>query len=164
MIVVGIDIGLTGGIVALRDGTEVVYQSVMPVVSSTYDDSAIVSLAASFRRMAEVEPLCVAIERVWGIPRTSARACFSLGEGVGIWRGVLAALGVPYEVVSPKTWQGAMLRGVDGNTTKEKSLLAASRILPCLDLRRNGRGQPRESGISDAALIAVWATRRAKGA
>ena len=45
------------------------------------------------------------IENVHSMPGQGVVSMFSFGENYGIWRGILIALGIPHERISPQKWQ-----------------------------------------------------------
>ncbi len=56
-----------------------------------------------------------------------------------------------------------MLRGLPGKDTKTKSILAASRLFPRVDLRRTARSKVAHDGLTDALLIAEFGRRLRTG-
>lgn len=70
-------------------------------------------------------------------------------ENVAFIRGVLTALGVPFVACRPREWQKWAYSGIDGSG-KDRSLLAARRLFPQVDIARA------EHGIADALLMAAW--------
>jgi len=63
---------------------------------------------------------------------------------------MLTALEIPYQLVAPQTWQRAMHAGTPGSDTKQRSILAAQRLFPSVDLRRNRKGRRPDDGLADA--------------
>lgn len=78
----------------------------------------------------------VTIERAQAMPSfkggkmipQGAVSAFASGEGFGIWQGILAALAVPYQIVSAQTWKAQLLAGQP--KTKEAVVPAICRIYP----------------------------------
>ena len=83
---------------------------------------------------------------------------FSIGQGYGLWEGLLVGLGIPYQVVRPQTWQREMLRDVQGKG-KARAILAATRMFPDTDFRRTPKCKGPHDGKCDAAMIAVYGHR-----
>ena len=81
---------------------------------------------------------------------------FSTGWGFGLWCGLIAGLGLPMQIVHPRTWQSTMHRDIPGSDTKGRSILAAGRLFPDLDLRATPRSTKPHHGKADAILIAVF--------
>ena len=63
------------------------------------------------------------IEKVQSSPQMGVKSAFSFGQSFGSLLGLLAALQVPHELVSPQKWQKAMccLTGGDKNKTKSRA-------------------------------------------
>ena len=72
----------------------------------------------------------------------------------GQLEGIVAGLGVSYELTHPATWSKVM-RDVEGPDKKTRSVLAASRRWPDLDLSRK-----KDHNRADAALIAEYGRQR----
>lgn len=79
------------------------------------------------------------------------------------WTWLLTALGISHELIHPKTWQTAMLRDTPGKDTKARSILAAQRLFPTVNLRRTARAKKDDDGLTDALLIAEYGRRRRAG-
>lgn len=150
--VVGIDPGLDGGLAALTpDGLEL---CVMPVVAvgkrRQLDEQAVVGWLLARR------PCHVFIEQVGAMPGQGVTSMFSFGTGWGLLRGICAGLALPYELVRPQEWQGAMLAG----QPKGSEYLVASRLWPYAEWRASERSRNFHDGLVDAALIAEYGRRR----
>lgn len=169
--IIGIDPGLDGGIAFIGEG--IITARVTPtVVSSTSKagskkrDFDMVAMAVLLQRY-PVE--LIAIERVQagafstlGGRVQGVTSIFSFGRGYGIWLGMLAALNLPYEIVSPQTWKAAIL----GGTAKDKAAAAAFARgrFPGLSLKATARCTKDHDGICDAVCIAEFARRQVVGA
>ena len=162
MIVCGIDPGKDGAIAGLDlDSREVVFKHVTPTLKSgkskrEYD---IVSMADILRSH---ELGFVMIERQQAFPGQGRSSAFQLGVGYGIWLGLLGALAISHEIVSPRMWTGSLVRGSSG-TGKGRNINAAKRLFPTLDLRATERSRKAHDGIADAVLIAEYGARRIRG-
>lgn len=164
MIVIGIDNGLDGGIVALRRGL-VFYQAAMPTLGSgkrTYD---IAQLANMLRALigADRETMTF-IERAQAMPGQGVSSMFSIGFGFGVWQGLLTGLRLPFEIVSPQKWQREMFVGINRDDTKAASALVAQRLQPTIDWRASPRCRKPHDGMTDAFCIAEYGYRRLNGA
>jgi len=173
--VVGIDPGKKGAIVALYDSKP--HITPMPIIRARpgegrdeYDIAAIVAL---FRDQLEMgDPIdLVMVEKAQPLPpiRTSdgvelggSLANFNRGVQSGfVW--LLAALEIPCQPVPARTWQKIMLAGTPGADTKQRSILAAGRLFPGVDLKRSARSRKSDDGIADALLLAEYARRIKNG-
>jgi hypothetical protein len=85
---------------------------------------------------------------------------FSVGEGFGLWKGLLAGLQIPFEIVGPRTWQTALFADVPGADSKVKAALLAQRLHPTVDWRRTPRCKDPHEGLCDAFGIAEWGRRQ----
>jgi crossover junction endodeoxyribonuclease RuvC len=91
------------------------------------------------------------IENVHSMPKQGVVSAFSFGRNFGFLIGLLTALKIPYEFVSPQKWQKAMgcLSKGDKNVTKA----AAQRLFPDIKITHS---------IADALLIAEYGRRTKK--
>lgn len=138
----GIDPGQTGALAAItRDGETMVFdwegiESIGP---------AITSIRARWR----IAGAC--IEHVHSMPKQGVASSFNFGVNFGAWQGALAALLVPYSLVSPQKWQRSMLDDTAGDT-KERSLAGARRLFPDCELHLK-----KHNGRADALHLARYA-------
>lgn len=93
----------------------------------------------------------VAIERQQSMPGQGVSSVFQTGYGFGCIVGVLAATGLPYEVISAGVWKKAM--GL--NADKEKSREKARALWPSAPLSLK-----KHEGRCEALLLAEWLRRR----
>ena len=161
MLILGIDPGLKGGLVALQ-GTEVVLKAVMPVAKLT-KTKKIIDRNKLARLIEDLNPDHTCVEQIIAMPRQSAQSGTTTGIGWGVIVGILAALKLRNSDVSSKTWQTAMFRDRPKDDTKALAALVCSNLWP----RENWivslkTGKPDE-GLCDAELIAEY-TRRTNGA
>jgi crossover junction endodeoxyribonuclease RuvC len=82
-------------------------------------------------------------------------SAFSFGYGYGVWMGVLAALKIPYTLVTPNAWKKAMMNG----EPKEKgaSRAVARRLYP--DQLAESLSRKRDHNRSDSCLLAEYGRR-----
>ena len=98
----------------------------------------------------------VALERVNAMPKQGVSSTFKLGQNVGAWQGILAALGLPYLMPTPREWQKGLVKKSDGPAPKARSLAVARRLFPDAKLSRK-----RDHGRADALLLAWWVKKQA---
>lgn len=108
-----------------------------------------------------------AIHAVFG---SSAKATFSFGECFGALQGVLIALGIPYHLVPPKTWQkeiwiaqDKVYKNKEGKKSvdnKPTSINAARRLFPDIDFRRTEKCKNIDDNKCDATLICEYGRRK----
>lgn len=88
------------------------------------------------------------IEQVSAMPKQGVVSVFTFGQNYGWWQGVLTALGIPIERVSPLKWQTYMKCRTGGN--KNVSKARAQEIFPEKKITH---------AIADALLIAEYGRR-----
>jgi hypothetical protein len=164
MLYVGVDPGKHGGIAVL--GPEHVTLHEIPLVlhgklkgRDEYDLPAIVQLLGGIPERA-----FFAIEKSQPLPPTFGGSIANFERGVSRgWAWMLTALRYPYSLVAPREWQKKMLAGTPGEDTKQRSILAAQRLFPGVDMHRTPRCKKVHDGFADALLIAWYARWAAEG-
>ena len=96
------------------------------------------------------------VEHVGGMPGQSAPASFNFGDNFGFTRGLLTALGIPYELVRPQKWKKEFSCTSDKNTAID----VAKRLFPGVNLKRTPRCTKDDDGHAEALLIAEFCRRR----
>ncbi|MCP4741409.1 MAG: hypothetical protein GY871_04160 [Actinomycetales bacterium] len=176
MISIGIDPGLTGGIVVLDGGRHPVLSFRTPTekrASKThYRLQEMRDILDQARTLGlEDGPLLAILERTQARGaikikgrkvRMSGASMHSMGLGSGLWMGLLAAMQIPFETVLPSVWMKKMLHSVPGEG-KERSIAVCEQYLPTLDLKP-GRCTKPHDGIADAAVLAIYGLRQMRGA
>ena len=116
----GIDPGAKGAIALLyNDGRAFVYD--MPMLGKEVNASEVASIFREFK------PKYVWLEQVnsFGMGRTSA---YNFGQGVGILKGVMATLEIPYTLITPQKWK----KHFGLSKEKDHSRLLATRLYPSM--------------------------------
>lgn len=91
------------------------------------------------------------LEKQWPRPTDGKVQAFANGEGYGLLRGVMATLGIGYELVAPATWKIAMgLKGKEKADSRRK----AQELYPTASLAR-----VKDHGRAEALLIAHYGHR-----
>ena len=100
----------------------------------------------------------VVLEDVHSFPQMGVVSAFELGRGKGIWMGILGALGIPYELVSPQQWKKDILSG--RAKEKEAARIKAQELYPNLIhmLQRK-----MDHNRADALLLAHWGLEKIVG-
>jgi len=176
-VVVGIDPGKTGGVVALRSGQVCLFRRIAPTINVgkrgktklEYDDKEMMSFVLWCRDALGCSPQLFVLERQQAFPKQGATSNFTTGVGYGLWRMALVAAGVSFEVVHPRTWTKKMLSGVPGDG-KARNIIAAKRLAPGVKIvpdleagAKSDRGAKPHDGLADAALLALYGTRLLRG-
>ena len=165
VIIIGIDNGSTGGAAIIWGGTQAPSVYPAPTVPGSkppvLDERGMVSILGYAK---EGGPVHAFVEIVHFLPKQSSQAGGKYGIGHGLWRGMLVALGIPYTLVLPQTWQKAMLAGMAyrGNT-KPCAIERAHQLFPGVNLRASERCRCDHDGMADALLIAEYGRRQVNG-
>lgn len=162
MIFVGIDLGLTGAVVALDRDAVPCFVERTPVIRAggriiTYDFDLMRDV---FERLSELGGMAISMESAIRIDRgghpdtgtTALRQCRRL------WLAALTAtrLGATVDHVSPARWQAAVLRGLPQRSTKARSIAYVQRRWPNQIDLTPGRCRTPHHGIADAACLAAY--------
>lgn len=138
MIVIGIDPGLSGALVALKKSDwSVLGCTRMPVApdlgKSIVDAHAFREFVASWQEQDDVHAV---IERVHAMPTDGSTQAFSFGMAYGSALTILSVMGVPHTKVTPQAWKkgsgtakgpGA-IEGLPENPTDEEKKAHKSRV------------------------------------
>ena len=156
MIHVGIDPGLDGAIAAIR-GSEVLLLADLPSFKVTRGREP--DVGGYFELVSQVTggfgEIRYALERQAARPGQGGSSMFKLGIGFGAWRGILATLGRPVELVRPQVWQRC--HQIPPRAGKTAAFERARMLFPNAELRGPKCGIL--DGRSDALLIAEWLRR-----
>jgi crossover junction endodeoxyribonuclease RuvC len=79
---------------------------------------------------------------------------FSFGKNYGTWLGIMAALKIPHQQVSPATWKKSILS--DMGKEKDASRVKAMQLFPN---SQRDLYLKKHHGRADALLMAEWARR-----
>jgi len=97
--------------------------------------------------------ICVAVEKAGTMPRQGISSSGRFMHGHGLWMGILAALKIPHQIVSPQRWKQVTLDGMGKD--KDASRMRAQQLFPHIDLSLK-----KHHGRADALLIAEWLRRQ----
>jgi len=158
--IIGIDPGKSGAVAFLNDRLiDVVSCPIIPGKKSRkeYDERG---MADVFIQRLDFDPkneTRAFMEKAQAMPKQGVSSMFNYGTGYGIWIGILAALGIPYELVTPRRWKKDMLADLPGDDQKARSVIAANRLFP------HCRYKKKDHNKAEALLIAEWGRRRIGG-
>lgn len=159
MLMIGIDPGKTGAVVAIRYTLEVVTVADTPTFRAgkgrEYDIPEMAALIV--RASLAGKQVQAILERAQPMPKQGVTSTFSFGRGYGIWEGILGALGVRYRTVRPGEWTKKVLNGLPGKG-KARSIQFARQMFPDLELIPEGCRVPRD-GRADAACLAYYGAK-----
>ncbi len=154
--IVGIDPGKDGFVAILLPTGEVATEATQTVPVGKTGSKRDYDIAWMVHVLAIPDIELVVIEKQQAMPQQGVSSTFSIGRGFGLWEGIVAALEKPHVIVHPRTWQKVMHRDVQGDNTKSRSILAASRLFPAVDLRKTPRCKKPHDGKADAMLLAWY--------
>ena len=155
---IGIDPGLNGAMAVIGSTHYVVVDTPTFKVKSgkktknCYNEQLLVGMLESF----DPKHTHIAIEKVHSMPGQGVASMFSMGEGYGLWRGIITALKFPYTLVTPQAWKKEMMAGM--SKEKAASCVRAQQLFPEADVF-GPKGGPKD-GRGDALLIAEYIKRQ----
>jgi hypothetical protein len=162
MIVLGVDNGLSGGLVAINHEQKVVYKAVMPIVKGVkrneYDVKRIILVLKSIKSMADKGDgqMFVVLEKSLIMPISGRISVASTAYGNGLFEGILSTMEIPYQLVRAKDWQSTVLKGMDLSDTKKASFLWCQRRFPQETWVPSARATKEHSGLTDSACMAYY--------
>ena len=153
MHIIGIDPGLTGAVAVLPEGR--FFDTPVAQVKKGGKKVYLVADMVSILGIVDRQNAHVYIEDVHAMPGQGVSSSFSFGRGFGLWEGIVAALGIPYTLVSPVRWKRAMMDGM--GKEKGASRVRAGQLFPHL---ANQLTRVKDHGRADALLIAEYGRRQ----
>ncbi|MGL4498487.1 MAG: hypothetical protein ACRCU2_05435 [Planktothrix sp.] len=109
-------------------------------------------MAAELKKLATPNSIII-IENVHAMPGQGVTSMFSFGMGYGIWLGIIAALSIPVEFVTPQTWKKHYSLGSD----KESSRVTALQLFPS---QSENLKLKKHHGRAEALLLAEFLRRK----
>lgn len=167
---IGIDPGKQGYF-AISIDRELVFEP-MPIIGKEYDLQYMNNFLNTLVFETPIDIHCC-LENVHAIQGAGATSNFQFGRGVGVLEAMLVAHRIPYTKVTPSKWQAVAWEGVQIQTkpnpknksglstdTKKTSLIAAKRLYPIVDLRKNSRCKVPHDGKVDALMILHYCMKK----
>lgn len=147
---IGIDPGITGALAIINSSTiQLIDSPIVQIKTKKKPD-----VAGYYQILKQfTEDSTVIVEEVHAMPGQGGVSGFNFGTAFGIWIGILAALEIPYEFVSPQKWKRQM--GVKGE--KDESRTVALQLFPHLANQLNLK---KHHNRADALLMAEYSRRR----
>lgn len=147
--IIGIDPGITGAVAILNDDGSLHDVFDMPVIQpgkrKRINSSGLARLIEE--NMSEFVTVAY-IEQVGAMPGQGTASMFSFGHAAGVADGVLAALSIPIEYVTPQIWKkNYSLNGKDKEASRAKGI----QLYPQASLARK-----KDVGRAEAILIARY--------
>ena len=150
MIIVGIDIGVSGAIAVLSDDALVEVHD-MPILRDGPKNRASVNAPLLAEILAKSHADRVVIEWVGVRPGEGAVGAFAFGRARGVCEGVCAALGLPVQFITSPQWK--RLSNIPPGKEGAKNL-ARSRAIARWPDRADLFKRVKDDGRAEAALIA----------
>lgn len=169
-IIIGVDNGINGGIVAINFKGNALKIYEMPTIQQIltrknksgnfkkrnhYNESTLVDIFYKLNSIYDIQ--LIMLEQVIAMPKQSSFSTGTTFEGFGFIKGVAACLKKPYQVIHPITWSAAFCKGMLGDK-KSRSIKAAMGLFPRVNLILEGKKRPHD-GIAEALLIAEYGRR-----
>lgn len=160
MMIIGIDPGQTGGIAFIRDGvclhlydtpTEAIKKG--KGIKNEYLPAHMAEILKTYGTTTSTH--CY-LEKVGAMPGQGVTSMFNFGKGYGLWIGILAALGIPYTLVTPQAWKKEIMQGVGD---KDAARGRAQQLFPDMTHQLSRK---KDIGRADALLIAEYGRRISK--
>lgn len=160
MRLIGIDPGASGAIVVMDNGEPIEWM-LMPTMKVGSTTKVNAAALAHFIRCAtgiqysrahniDVDEVVARVEHVHAMPKQGVSSSYNFGHSCGVIEGVLGALEISIELVTPQKWKKAA--GLIG-TEKDAARVKAIQLWPSWrELDKKGAGQ----AYADAALIARY--------
>lgn len=151
--ILGVDPGAHGALCLLSIQTKAIEGVFdMPTSDGQVDPTKLAAIVDQLNFQADYHIHAV-VELVSSMPRQAG--AFNFGRSAGVVHGVLGALGIPYTLVSPNVWKGAMgLHRMSGETqagTKSRARELATKLWPerAADFKRI-----KDDGRAESCLLA----------
>lgn len=143
---VGIDPGKSGALSSIGAVNKAIK---MPLQGNDIDCRAIRDF------LIETKPDFVVIEKVGAMPGQGVKSMFTFGQSYGTIIGIVDAMEIPYQLVTPQAWKKKVLAG----TKKEKddAINFVRRRYPETNLIPTERSKKPHDGIADATCMAHYA-------
>lgn len=160
-IYIGIDPGLFGAVAGIDHRGHIISVQDTPIVKvkkskgykNAYVDSQMAAILSVLIQAAGATGCQVALENVHAMPGQGVTAMFNMGVGLGLWRGIITTLKLPFTFVEPVVWKKEM--GIIKGANKGESIVRAAQLFPTADLARK-----KDDGRADALLMAEFLRRR----
>lgn len=166
--VIGIDPGVTGGLVVLKNGKPV-KKLETPKIGSEFDYSYLRKFFLHYKKRGAV----VYFEELIGRGGWGATQTFKMARCYEMIKSHLNCTGIRHYEIKPKTWQDYVFKGQKiiwkagkkkkTKDTKAMALVACNRLFPSFKTQKTSRSTKPHDGIVDAICIAYYGDQDQKG-
>ena len=163
MRIIGIDPGLDGALCYLGNDMNILFFDVPTLEirsgKKKKREYNVNAMANIFYRLPDDtvndQSIIIVLEKIHSMPGQGVRSMFSMGEGFGIWKGLVAGLGMRLELVTPQAWKKEMMdgSGKDKDASRQKAIQLFPKIADNLSRKK-------DHGRADALLIAEYGRRK----
>lgn len=156
MIYIGIDNGLTGGLVALSDypGPPIKLWT-MPTRGKAKGNEVDAEMTLVFFDQFDRLGITAILETP-GKHSPGVQALCSMWDSYGALRSILETRGIRHHRITPQAWQKKMLPGCAKGDTKPAALARVKQLWPGESFLATTRSTKPHEGLIDAALIAEY--------
>ena len=148
MVSIGIDVGKKGGYAVIYDTDE--------YYTYVWDDKEFIEKMWDVAQTtAANEKIVACVEKVGSMPHQGVASSFNFGKSAGFIEGVLSALGIPYQLITPQRWKKEFTL----NSDKQKSIDVCEKLFPNADLLPTPKCRVKSDGMAEALLMAEYARR-----
>jgi crossover junction endodeoxyribonuclease RuvC len=148
MNIISFDPGQKGGIAIHHQGNTTAHP--MPLAGKGLDLASIATMVRS------AAPDIAVIEKVGSMPGQGVSSTFTFGTGYGQLQGLLAGMGIPYELVTPQAWKKLILAGTPRD--KDAAIAYCRRAFPEVPLVMP-KCRNAHDGMADALCLMQYGIR-----
>lgn len=148
MIFIGIDPGSSSGAMAIIGHDDEI--KIIPFNERSWVDELNYIVTTSNRKN-----IFTIVEHVHSMPKQGLSSTFSFGTNFGFIQGMLAALNIGYQLVSPNKWKKEFGLGKD----KDASIITAQRLFPGVNLNRTEHSRKLDNNMAESLLMAEYGRR-----
>lgn len=146
MVYIGIDPGQRGAMAVLTEKH--------PPMLFAYQPEVYILTLKTLKQ--EDDDCICCIEAVQPIRGNGIIALFKLGQSYGWLLGILDAIGIPYQPITPQKWK----KEFGLTSDKAKSIEVCRRLFPDVNLKRTERSKKGDDNMAEACLLALYAKRK----
>ena len=152
-LILGIDPGINGGIVAIDKEKNIIDAQPIPTII----DGKFVDISALNWLIVNCNPIHTYIEKVSAMPKQGVVSMFNFGKTCGIIEALVIANKISCTMVTPQAWQKVMHEGLDkALDSKVRSEIIFKRLYPADHLKASDRCKKNHDGMVDALMIALY--------
>lgn len=159
---IGVDPGQAGAYACIKELEGIAEKQTRP-----WDEESFVNAMIVIARIANEAGanIVACVEKVGATPQMGVTSAFSFGRSAGFIEGVLSALKIPYQKISPQMWKKEFSLIVSGaklgdTEKKAKSIETCKRLFPNVTLKKSERCTTDSDGMAEALLMAEYARRK----